>query len=115
MGLAMALCVLLLTSSINLCHTCHHRSHAGPGTSISPGNTPSTDIPLDSELEADRPCLACFFLNHVNTAQISLFLILLLIGQLLCLVHPFPGERFIPSHAGSALRTRASPAYLACN
>ncbi len=109
LGLALALFILLVTSSVPLCHTCHHHRLALPGTVVSPGATPSVYPSADSEVEADRPCLACLFLNAINASQISFFLLVITLGRILGLRGQAPGEGIIPRFAGFTLQTRGPP------
>ncbi len=113
MGLALALFVLLVTSSVPLCHTCHHHRPVLPGTGISPETTLPAYPSVDSEVEADRPCLACMFLNAINASQISLFILVFAVGRILGLRGRSREEGIIAHFVAFALQTRGPP-YQSC-
>ncbi|MHC1742487.1 MAG: hypothetical protein AB9873_05585 [Syntrophobacteraceae bacterium] len=115
LGFALALFILLLTSSINLCHTCHLHSLDSTSPAKAWAAPSVADTPAIPESETDWPCLACMFLNAINAAQISLFFFLFAVGRILCHRHQTPGERIIPAYIGTAFQTRAPPVFMACN
>ena len=110
-SLLLTLLILVLTSVVHLCHTCH------PGHWFHSGSAPHRYIAADTgpvarDEEADEPCLACLFLNSINTTEITLvfFLLSFLTGLhqvLLPLIKAFISSRLI-----SSLRSRGPPRIL---
>ena len=109
LGLSLAVFLLLLTSFVNLCHTCHLRSllYRSPiAGRLLPAENGSEG---DAQAETDEPCLACMFLKAASTVQISPFFIVFLAATLVCYLYYLRAGLFSPIQAFSSLQSRAPP------
>ncbi len=108
-SLLLAVFILILTSLVHICHTCH--PHIASGSTPAGSDTIQRDDALSAgkKVEAEGPCLACLFLNALNTSQISIYFVLSSIVVILHLLAPPQAEPFISGRIATPLQSRAPP------
>lgn len=109
LGLLLSTFILLLTSVMPLCHTCHLHCAWHAGRAVSGVLHISRNHAGGEQADTDGPCLACMFLNAINATQVPpLFFLLSGLTKLFSL--PFPrAEVFRAEHVFSAFSPRAPP------